>query len=130
MGKDGNKPTCVRGSVEEEVEQAQRFASAPTPNGSGDSKSSAKLVRVGSKLYGKNTHTEKKFNIGFRIEKAPGGVAFRTQNELVVDKQREYKLLERGLPTYPGERSGPEEALPPLVEEDGEEESTVGVNLG
>ena len=115
MPATGNKLNCMRGSVRDQVDEAQRPVSPPkeqkTP------KNQQKLVRVGSKLYGKNTHVERKFNIGLRVEKAPGGVAFRTQNEIVVDKQREYKLLEGRLPTYPGEL--PREVLEVVPEEEG-----------
>ena len=96
FGEDGNRPSCMGGRLEPSGE-VDRPTTPPKDKGIG------KLVRVGSKLYGKNTHTERKFNVGLHVEKAPGGIAFRTQNEFVVDKQREYRLLEGRLPTYPGE---------------------------
>ena len=115
MGREGKILSCTRGEEDED----QRPVSPPlkTP------KSQQKLIRVGSKLYGRNTHTERKFNIDFRVEKAPGGVAFRTQNELLVDKQQEYKLLEGRLPAYPGE-----EALrpPTPIPEEEEDEARGG----
>ena len=106
-GKDGNKPSCMGGKS---APEGERPVSPHT-----EEKNKEKLVRVGSKLYGKNTHVERKFNIGLRVEKAPGGVAFRTQNEIVVDKQREYKLLGGRLPTCPGEP--PREVLEVVMEE-------------
>ena len=79
-------------------------------------KDATKLVRVGSKLYSKDTHVERQFNVGLRVEKAPGGIAFRTQNELVSTKERTYKRL----PTYPGEQA--KETRPPTPIPEKEEE--------
>ena len=111
-GEDGNRPSCMRGR-EEPSGEVDRPVTPPK-----ESKNKRNLVQIGSKIYGKNTYTERKFNIGFRVEKAPGGVAFRTQNELFVDKQREYRLLEGRLPTCPGEP--PKEVLEVVSEEKGE----------
>ena len=110
FGEDGNRPSCMGGRSEPSGEVDRPTTPPPPPKDKGI----VKLVRVGSKLYAKNTHTERKFNVGLRVEKAPRGIAFRTQNEFVVDKQREYKLLEGRLPTYPGEPP----SLPMVVEEE------------
>ena len=99
----GNKLGLCTGKGAEQDEEGKPVC-PPKPR---EEKNKEKLVRVGSKLYGRSTHTERKFNIGFRVEKAPGGVSFCNQNELIVDKQREYKLLEGRLPTYPGEQPLP-----------------------
>ena len=96
MGKDGKILSCTRG------EPSDQPSNPPEPSPE-DGRNKEKLVRIGSNNYGKSTHTERKFNIGFRVEKAPGGVAFRNQNKLVVDKQPEYRLLKGRLPTCPGE---------------------------
>ena len=101
MPAEGNKLGCAKGNPEDVADEAQRRA-VSRPKERKTPKNQQKLVRVGSKLYGKNTHVERKFNIGLRVEKAPGGVAFHTQNEIVVDKQREYKLLQGRLLACPG----------------------------
>ena len=86
-----------------------------------------KLVRIGSRYFSKDTHTERKLNFGIRVEKAPSGVAFRTQNELVTDKQRVYNPVNR-LPTYPGEEPKTEEVPLPLLPVE-EESRTLGYFL-
>ena len=58
-----------------------------------------KLGRIGSRYFSKDTHTDRKLNFGIRVEKAPGGIAFKTQNELVTDKQRVYNPVNKKLPT-------------------------------
>ena len=69
-GTDGNKLNCARGGADEPRQ----------PKPPKESKDKEKLVRIGSRYFSKDTHTKRKFNIGFCIEKAPGGVAFKTQN--------------------------------------------------
>ena len=83
MPAEGNKLGCAKGNPEDVADEAQRRPVSP-PKERKTPKNQQKLVRVGSKLYGKNTHVKRKFNIGLRVEKAPGGVAFHTQNEIVV----------------------------------------------
>ena len=92
-GETGNKfSSCVGRSSEVDK------PTSPPPE-----KSKKKLVRIGSKYFSKDTRTERRFNIGVEVGKAPSGVRFKTLNELVVDKQHTYKPVNPTLPTYPGE---------------------------
>ena len=63
---------------------------------------SKEKVRIGSSYFSKDTRTERRFNVGMEVGKAPSGVRFRTLNELVVDKQIPLSLHTK-LPTYPGD---------------------------
>ena len=97
-GIDRNMPSCTGKSGKEKV-----------PKPAKEPRNREKLVRIGSRYFSKDSHTKRKFNIGFGVEKAPGGVAFKTQNELVTDKQRTYN---------PVNRKTQETSLAPVVEEE------------
>ena len=109
-GIDGNKLSSCAGRSSE-VDKP----SSPPPE-----KNKEKLVRIGSRYFSKDTRTERRFNIGVEVGKAPSGVRFRTLNEIVVDKQHTYKPVNKKLPTYPGEPT-----LPPVSEVEEEARSEV-----
>ena len=95
---EGNKLNCASGE-----------SGAPK-----EPKEPKKLVRIGPSYFSKDTHTERKLNFGVRVEKAPGGVVFKSLNEVVVDKQAVYNPVNKKVPTYPGEEV---QTSPPLVGE-------------
>ena len=112
MGIEGNIPSCTgkgKGVPRREKESKQ-------------SKDQQKLVRIGSSLYSKDTHTERKLNLCIRVKKAPGEVAFKTQSELVTTKQRTFNPVNKKLPTFSGEGVTPESnPLPPIAEDEKKE---------
>ena len=111
---EGNKPTCMRGNVKDEVEKGRRPVS-PTSREPKVPKNQQKLVRVGSKLYGKDTHSTRKFNVGFRVNKTATGLEFQTRNEIESIKERTFKPVNpKKLHACPGEAVRP---LTPLPEE-------------
>ena len=91
MGLDGNIPSCTSGSTKppKEPEEVKN------------------LVRIGSRYFSKDTKVQRKLNLVLRVEKAPGGVAFGTQNELVSEKSCVYNPVNKKLPTFPGEQLSP-----------------------
>ena len=104
MPVDGNFPSCTG--------KGQSGDKLPNPP---KERSKKKLVRIGSRYISRDTHTERRFNVGVELGKAPSGVRFKTLNEIVVDKQHTYKAVNKKLPTYPGE---PPDAETPDPEEE------------
>ena len=72
-GIDGNVPSCTGKGATSKLKE---------PKKPREPKDQKRLVRIGSRYFSKDTHTERKFNIGLRVEKCPGGIAFKTQNEI------------------------------------------------
>ena len=100
FGVDGNVPSCTGKSEPKEPKEPRE---------------PKKLVRIGSRYFSKDTHTYRKLNFGVCVEKTSGGVAFKSSNEVMVDKQTVFNPVNKKLPTYPGEVV---RANPPLVEEE------------
>ena len=68
-----------------------------------ESKDKNKLVRIGSKYFSKDVETTKRFNFGVEVGKSPSGVRIKSLNEVVSEKHRTFKPVNKRLPTYPGE---------------------------
>ena len=111
MGKDGNKPTCVRGEPSDQPPNSPE----PFPQ---DGKNKGKLVRIGSRYFSKDVTTTRRLNWGFELGKSPSGVRFKSLNELVSEKEREYKPVNKKLPACPGEAV---RSPTPIPEEEKEE---------
>ena len=112
MGIEGNIPSCTGKS-----NNAPRQEKPPK-----EPKDQKRLARIGSRYFSKDTKTERRLNFGVRLGKTPTGVEFKTQNELVTEKQRVFNPVNKRLPTFSGEEVKPENVPLPPVTEEGEEE--------
>ena len=108
MGKDGNKPTCMRG---EPSDQPPNPPELPPEDGN----NKEKLVRIGSRYFSKDVTTTRRLNW------TKSGVRFKSLNKLVSEKEQEYKPVNKKL------HPCPEEAvrLPTPIPEGGNEKASV-----
>ena len=105
---EGNKPTCMRNNVEDEVEEDQRPISPPPPK---ESKDKRNLVRIGSRFFSKDVVCTKKFQFGIELGKSSSGIRVKSLNEIVSEKERTFKPVNpKTLPACPG---GEEVVRPP-----------------
>ena len=105
-GRDGNKPSCMGGRTEPS-DKVYKPVSPPR-----EEKDKEKLVRVCSRLYSKDMSTTRRLNFGFEIGKSPSGIRAKSLNEIVSEKDRTYKPVNRKLPTCPGEAVRPPTSIP------------------
>ena len=106
-GKDENKPSCMGGRAS--PPQGDRPVSPPK-----ESKDKRKLVRIGSRFFSKDVETTKRFNFGVEVGKSSSGIRVKSLNEVVSERYRTFKPVNKKLPTYPGEQPLP------TVDEDSE----------
>ena len=100
MPAEGNKPTCMRGNTEDKVDEAQRPVSPPK-----ESKDKRNLVRIGSRFFSKDVTSTKKFQFGIELGKSPNGIRVKSLNEIVSEKERTLKPVNKKLPACPGDES-------------------------
>ena len=101
---DGNKlSSCTGRSPKAEGEVDSKPASPPR-----ESKDKSKLVRIGSRYFSKDVSTTRRFNFVVEVGKSPSGIRVKSLNDVVSEKQREFKPVNKRLPTFPGD-SPPQE---------------------
>ena len=99
MPTDGNKvSSCVgRGA---HVDEAKRPDTPPPPPK--ECKDKSNLVRIGSRFF-----MTKRLNFGVEVGKSPSGIRVKSLNEVVSEKHRTFKPVNKKLPTFPGDDPPP-----------------------